>query len=53
MGDVLERIHENPMAEKLSKIVAQLAWEKDAVAHGETEEEARNAFRIRYGESRL
>lgn len=50
---VSSRIHDNPMAEKLSKIVGQLAWEKHAVAGGMTEDEAREAFRKRYGVSYL
>ncbi len=53
MGDVLERIHENPMAEKLSKIAGQLAREKHEVACGLTEEMARSEFRLRFGESYL
>lgn len=47
------RIHDNPMAEKLSKIAGQLAWEKRKVAEGMTEDEAREAFRRRYKESWL
>ena len=47
------RIHDNPMAEKLSKMVGQLAWEKHKVASGMTEEDAREAFRKRYGISYL
>lgn len=50
---VSEKIHDNPMAEKLSKIVGQLAWEKRKVAEGMTEREAREAFRKRYKESWL
>ena len=53
IGKVTERIHDNPMAEKLSKRMGQLAWEKHAVANGMTEEEAREAFRIRYNKSWL
>ena len=53
MGDLSRRIHGNPMAEAMSKIIGQLAWEKRAVAEGQTEEEAREAFRKRYGESYL
>lgn len=53
MGKVIERIHDNSMAEKLSKIVGQLAWEKRKVAEGMTEDEAREAFRKRYGGSWL
>lgn len=38
MGAVQEKIHGNPVAEKLSKMVGQLAWEKawitrDAIHH--------------------
>ena len=50
---VSSRIHDNPMAEKLSKMVGQLAWEKHKVASGMTEEDARDAFRKRYGVSYL
>ncbi len=28
MGEILMRIHGNPMAERMSKIIGQLAWEK-------------------------
>lgn len=53
IGDVLTRIHGNPMAETMSKMMGQLAWEKRAVAGGKTEKEAREAFRSRYGISYL
>ncbi len=53
IGDVLTRIHGNPMAEMMSKMMGQLAWEKRAVAGGKTEKEAREAFRRRYGISYL
>ena len=53
IGKVLCRIHDNVMAEKMSKIIGQLAWEKRKVAEGMTEDEAREAFRKRYGESWL
>lgn len=53
VGDVLTRIHGNPMAEVMSKMMGQLAWEKRAVAGGKTEKEAREAFRSRYGISYL
>lgn len=53
MGALLERIHENPMAEKLSKMMGQLAYEKSLVATGLSEEEAREHFRKRYGVSYL
>ena len=50
-GAVICRVHDNPMAECLSKIAGQLAWEKNCVAQGHTEEEARELFRKRYKES--
>lgn len=53
MGNVAERIHDNVMAEKLSKICGQLAWEKHKVSMGHTEAEARELFRCRYGRSYL
>lgn len=53
MGELLERIHDNPMAEKLSKIIGQLAWEKRKVAKGMSEAEARENYRLRFGESYL
>lgn len=53
VGDILNRIHGNPMAEAMSKMMGQLAWEKRAVVKGMKEEEARESFRVRYGESYL
>ena len=53
MGDKLERIHDNPMAEKMSKIIGQLAYEKRKVYEGMTEEQARESFRKRYSNSYL
>lgn len=53
MGELIKRIHGNIAAEKLSKMVGQLAWEKHAVANGMTEDEAREAFRKRYKRSYL
>ena len=53
MGDKLERIHDNPMAEKMSKIIGQLAYEKYMVAEGLNEKQARENFRHRYGHSYL
>ena len=52
-GKVSERIHDNSMAEKLSKIAGQLAFEKRKCAEGMTEDDAREAFRKRYGGSYL
>lgn len=53
IGKIPERIHDNSAAEALSKMVGQLAWEKHQVAAGMTEDEAREAFRRRYGMSYL
>lgn len=66
MGDKLSRIHENPMAERMSKMIGQLAWEKewilkDAVHDPDDEKSmqkleaqiARKEFRKRYGISYL
>lgn len=53
MGSLINRVHDNPMAEKLSKISGQLAWEKHCIAQGHTEDEARELFRKRYGVSFL
>ena len=63
MGQKLCRIHENPMAERLSKMLGQAIWEKEWIlANGsyvgmpDTQQEtkkAREAFRKRYGRSYL
>lgn len=66
IGDKLHRIHDNPMAERMSKIIGQLAWErqwilKDAVHDPDGEDEAqalevriaRKEFMRRYGKSYL
>lgn len=45
MGTVPERIHDNPMAEKLSKMLGQAIWESH---YGD-----RETFRKRYGKSYL
>ena len=47
------KIHGNVMAEKMSKIIGQLAYEKKRVVKGRTEDEAREDFRKRYGKSFL
>lgn len=52
MGDITRRIHGNSMAENLSKIVGQLAWEKEYYRNGQ-QDKAREAFRKRYGVSYL
>lgn len=61
MGQKLCRIHENPMAERLSKMLGQAIWEKEWLFNNETYEnksdcrqkskKAREAFRKRYGKS--
>lgn len=66
MGKMLSRIHDNPMAERLSKMLGQAIWEKewilnDAVHDAEDEKGvqnierriARKEFRSRYGISYL
>lgn len=46
---VSERIHDNPMAEKLSRMYGQALWEKEAIKKGMTDDDARAAFIRRYG----
>lgn len=53
MNRVTQKIHDNTMAEKMSKIIGQLAYEKKKVAEGMTEEQARESFRKRYTNSYL
>lgn len=64
MGEATKRIHGNPMAERMSKIIGQLAWEKDYLLANVTgvcdeadekrvTKEAREGFRKRYGVSYL
>lgn len=49
IGKLLERIHDNPMAEKLSKMLGQAFFERNECAKGATIDEAREKFRKRYG----
>lgn len=64
----INQIHGNPAAENLSKMLGQMAWERhylakklaevndkglDIMSIEEWEEEARSAFRERYGKSFL
>ena len=53
MGQKLCRIHENPMAERLSKMLGQAIWEKEWISANNQQEsrKAREAFRKRYGRS--
>lgn len=66
IGNLISRVHDNPMAEKLSKMLGQAVWErnwilKDAVHDENGEEEvqalesriARKEFLKRYGKSYL
>ena len=63
MGQICDRIHGNPAAEKLSKMLGQVAWESCYLAKKLAEvtgdsvsdlmSEAREAFRKRYGQSYL
>ena len=53
IGVRVSRVHDNPMAERLSKICGQLAYEKAEVAVGASQEDARVRFRTRYGRSYL
>ena len=50
MGKLLERVHDNVMAEKLSKMFGQAIFERNEVAKGATIDEAREKFRKRYGQ---
>ena len=49
MGAVIERVHDNPMAEMLSKMFGQAIYERNEVTKGATIDEAREKFRKRYG----
>lgn len=49
IGKLLEKIHDNPMAEKLSKMLGQAFYERNECAKGATLDEAREKFRRRYG----
>lgn len=50
IGKLWERIHDNTMAEKLSKMFGQAIYERNEVAKGATIDEAREKFRRRYGQ---
>ena len=47
------RIHDNPMAETMSKMMGQLMWELSQVADEEQREELKTKFRKRYGKNYL
>lgn len=50
-GKFIDRIHDNPMAEKLSKMFGQAIYERNECAKGLNVDEAREKFRKRYGRS--
>ncbi|CUQ46174.1 hypothetical protein [Hungatella hathewayi] len=50
-GKVNSRIHDNPMAEKLSKMLGQMAYEKELAL--KMVPMGRELFRARYGKSYL
>lgn len=52
-GGGKHQLHENPIAEALSKMLGQMAYEKKAVARGLSEGKAREEFMKRYGRSWL
>ena len=52
-NEVSCRIHGNPMAEKLSKMLGQMAFEKEMALHGYDSEECRDIFQRRYKKSYL
>lgn len=54
-GELIRRIHDNSMAEALSKIAGQLAWEGEYYRRASELGyfSARRAFRVRYGKSYL
>lgn len=53
MGLTTMRIHDNVMAEKMSKILGQMAWEKQRISEGNTPQEAHTMFYRRYGKHYL
>ena len=55
MAGGTRQIHDNSVAEKLSKIAGQLVWEKEYYhkLYGYENDPAREAFRKRYGRSYL
>lgn len=48
MGSTIERVHDNPMAEKMSKMMGQMAWEQARILEGIPYGTAREMFRQRY-----
>lgn len=51
-GRVIDRVHDNIMAEKLSKMLAQAVYERNLIAEkGVNIDEARRSFQRRYGKA--
>lgn len=48
-----DAIHRNPKMTTMSKIIGQLAFEREEVANGFTKEQAREKFRKEFGKSYL
>ena len=53
MGGGKNQLHENPIAERLSKMLGQMSWEKEAIVKGSNHKLVREEFRKRYGISYL
>ena len=53
MGAGRNQIHDNIAAEKLSKMLGQVAWEKQKIIEGHEPRLVREEFRKRYGKSYL
>lgn len=50
----VDKIHDNPVAEKLSKMLGQAIFERDYILLNKADgEEARNVFMARYGRNYL
>lgn len=52
-GMVVGRIHDNPMAEMLSKMLGQAIYEKEQALNGADREQCRQNFRSEFGISYL
>lgn len=53
MGKIMEKIHDNSMAERLSKMLGQAIYERNECEKGCRADETREKFRKRYGQSFL
>ena len=51
--NLCDRIHDNSMAERLSKMLGQAIWERNRALEGMKQEEIRDRFIIERGESYL